>query len=315
MSVENFDPPYIKRYLLVFWPLVVVAVSIVELLEVKTEDVVVTIGDESMQFVGEFCSILMRAGNEVVGVLGPKLLFEVVTSDTWHGSRFICNRDAAEIVEFLHKIVALSLLLCDHELSGTVRLQPVCSFVVVVIVVVKIDSDLLFFKLFWCCWCKFNMQSLIVLLLFKFPFLLAFEFDFSEPDELDEDEWLALPKLWCSPLIESGVWLDGDDVEKLTNGGGCGTLIRNGSVNEPWSHRPSSFLVNCVGANEVVVLLKMSVCDCTNILPFGCRRKKGTMKNYFLIFIHDFFSFVLFIIFFNEERDSEVLQEIIKKNK
>lgn len=70
------------------------------------------------------------------------------------------------------------------------------------------------------------MQSLIVLLLFECPFLdFVEQLDFWEPDEYEFTE-LLLPKLEVSPLIDTGVLMsvpDDDPVEKLANGGGCGT--------------------------------------------------------------------------------------------
>lgn len=51
-----------------------------EVMDASDDDVVV----------GDFCSILIIAGvpeNEVVAMR----LFDVVTSDTWHGSRLICR--------------------------------------------------------------------------------------------------------------------------------------------------------------------------------------------------------------------------------
>lgn len=73
-------------YLHEFCILLLVSVSIVELLVAKVDEVVVDVDDEFV--VGDFCSIFMMVvgvvdgGNVVEGVLVPKLLFEVVTSDT-----------------------------------------------------------------------------------------------------------------------------------------------------------------------------------------------------------------------------------------
>jgi hypothetical protein len=57
----------------------IVAVSMLEVIDAK---------DDVDGVVGDFCSILIIAGvpeNEVVAIR----LFDVVTSDTWHGSRLM----------------------------------------------------------------------------------------------------------------------------------------------------------------------------------------------------------------------------------
>jgi len=139
--------------------------------------------------VGDFCSILIIVGVPAENDVASKL-FDVVTSDTWHGSRLIWR--SVPVAALSPTLFALfTFVNCwrvdEFHAIGNVRLQPAPSNCV--------SCD----DLFWCCWCKFNIQSLI--------FLLCFDI-FDEPrlllelvgvfDDVDEVE---LPELIFSDFI------------------------------------------------------------------------------------------------------------------
>lgn len=158
------------------------------------------------EVVGDFCSILIIAGapeNEAAA----KRLLDVVTSDTWHGSRLIW-RSVAVVCEVVSAVEQFALLLAIlaccwncamawFHVSGTVRLQPAAAPFASIFVDTLVPAVVLL----WCCWCKFRMQSLIFLLCFA-DFEDFFEEFFGVVDEFDDVE---LPELTFSALIAVAV--------------------------------------------------------------------------------------------------------------
>ena len=152
--------------------------------ESMLEEIDAVIVDDDV-VVGDFCSILIKCG-----VPAKLKLFDVVISDTWHGSRLICRSVAVVCVASADgQLPKLALeVLCNcwsawFHVSGNVRLQPVpfgSTFV----------SPLL-----WCCWCRLRMQSLIFLFAlaaFNDFFVVldgVFE-EFDDDDDVDPPEWI-----------------------------------------------------------------------------------------------------------------------------
>lgn len=208
--------------------------------------------------VGDFCSILIIVGVPAENEVVASRLFDVVTSETWHGSRLIWR----SVVVSPTLLPLLFTRPDEFHVIGNVRLHPVPSNFVVDSVV-----DLL-----WCCWWRFNIHSLMFLLLFddldvpRLPVLVlvgVFE---------DDDDEVELPELIFSDLI-TGV------VVKLVTG----KWIWSGSISEvaavvvAVSHLPISvgFFIVCADGVEVTVVVQLrksvaaAVCDCTKILLFA----------------------------------------------
>lgn len=144
--------------------------------------------DDVVVVVGDFCSILIIAGVPEKEVVARRL-FDVVTSDTWHGSRLIWRSVAVVAVSLLTLLLKFACWRCwmaVFHASGNVRLHPAPSLVSV---------------LLWCCWCKFKMQSLIFLLA---CFALFDERLFELVGVFDEEDE-ELPELIFSDLIAAVV--------------------------------------------------------------------------------------------------------------
>lgn len=221
--------------------------------------------------VGDFCSILIIVGVPAVNDAVASKLFDVVTSDTWHGSRLICRSvpcvvDPSALCKFVAKCWTV-----EFHAIGNVRLHPVPSSFDASQVVV----------LLWCCWCKFKMQSLMFLLAFDafdelrlplFELVVGVVF----VDATDDDE-VELPELIFSALM-AGAVADGVVVVKLVTG----KCIWSGSISDV-SHLPISDgfrtddddeddndgVVWMADADVVQLRKSAAVCDCTKMLLFA----------------------------------------------
>lgn len=225
-------------------PKLFVNVSILE--DVKLVAAVVVV-------VGDFCSILIIAWGCEVKEVVERRLFDVVTSDTWHGSRLICRSVADEV-----GVSLFTWWTAVFHASGNVRLHPVSALLLPVSPFCE-----------WC-WCKFKMQSLIFLLVcFElFDERLLVLVGVFEDVEHDEE---ALPELIFSDLIAAVV-------EKLAIVGVTGKWIWSGSTRDPAavaSHFPklavneSVFLAVTAEADVVQLIKSAAECDCTKKLLFA----------------------------------------------